>query len=394
MGKIYIDYTNGALGNKSVRYHGGGDFCRYILYEIENYVKDFRKYEVVLLWPYGSPIASLSDEEKNIREKFNYVEIKSLVDVNYHELDIIFLPLVDSWSVSHIGKIRSVHPKIKIYCILHGVRLLDICKYDKYDKYYYSGLKSISIILWGRRWIAGGLAMHKLKKNLPLADRVYTVSNNSMQQINKIAKVKYIKYFTRNIAKSHVSSSEKDKTGDKFILFVNSNRHEKNFLRSLIAYCRYIEMTNSTTKLYALGISDILKKNIQKIKSINIDIVHSKVIFLDYVETKKLNELYKNCEFLLYTSKSEGYGLPPLEAMNAGRPTVASSITSIPEVLGMAAYYVNPYSIDDIIKGIAFMDLKEHQELYVQKLNVLKKNLLTRGDFDIRLLVEELFTEI
>lgn len=56
---------------------------------------------------------------------------------------------------------------------------------------------------------------------------------------------------------------------------------------------------------------------------------------------EKLLTILSQYYFLLHPSKSEGYGLPLLDAMEKGRPVVASFITSVPEVLGTAGYYVN-----------------------------------------------------
>jgi glycosyltransferase involved in cell wall biosynthesis len=54
---------------------------------------------------------------------------------------------------------------------------------------------------------------------------------------------------------------------------------------------------------------------------------------------------YKNAAALVYPSKYEGFGIPPLEAMSFNCPVVCSAISSIPEVVGDAGEYFNP---DDI----------------------------------------------
>jgi glycosyltransferase involved in cell wall biosynthesis len=53
-----------------------------------------------------------------------------------------------------------------------------------------------------------------------------------------------------------------------------------------------------------------------------------------------------------YPSLYEGFGLPVLEAMARGIPTVASSTSSVPEVAGDAALGVNPRSVREIAKAI------------------------------------------
>ena len=113
---------------------------------------------------------------------------------------------------------------------------------------------------------------------------------------------------------------------------------------------------------------------------------------MGYVTTEELKECYANCRFLLYTTKSEGFGLPPLEAMCSGRPTVASSLSSVPEVLGMAAYYVDPYDISDIEKGIEYMDDKDNCNLYSNIIAEYTKAITKRGDEDIKIFVEEIMS--
>lgn len=49
--------------------------------------------------------------------------------------------------------------------------------------------------------------------------------------------------------------------------------------------------------------------------------------------------LYDNCDAFLFPSKAEGFGLPPLEAMHLGKPVFLSTLTSLPEIGGDAAFY-------------------------------------------------------
>jgi len=392
MKTFYIDYTGDSLGNSSVKFHGGGDFSRFIIWKLHNKIADKTNYQIVLLWPEGVNVDSLSEEEMKIRKTFKFIEINSIDNVKYCNGDVLFLPLLDCLSVKKIGFVKKTYPFVKVYGVLHGTRLLDVCKYDKYDKYYYTGIKSFLPYLWVRRWIAGWLSIYLMKQNLPLIDKLYTVSNSSMQKINSIANTKYLKFFYRTISEnlSNENRANEKFFNDRFILFINSNRYEKNFIRSLIAFCQYKEENHDNLKLYVLGANKILIENIKRIKDINYKLVEDYVVFLGYLDVDKLRALYCECEFLLYTSKSEGYGLPPMEVLEAGRPSVVSSITSVPEVLGMSAYYVNPFSINDIKEGIKYMSLKENQMKYVKMFPEMKKALIKRGTFDIEALIDEL----
>lgn len=60
------------------------------------------------------------------------------------------------------------------------------------------------------------------------------------------------------------------------------------------------------------------------------------VIFTGYVDDTDLVRLYQACAVFVFPSESEGFGLPPLEAMACGAPTLVNDATSLPEVVGNA----------------------------------------------------------
>lgn len=63
-----------------------------------------------------------------------------------------------------------------------------------------------------------------------------------------------------------------------------------------------------------------------------------------------LELLYRSCLFTAFPSITEGWGLPVGESLTHGRPSVASSASSIPEVGGSFVDYVDPWNIHDGIK--------------------------------------------
>jgi glycosyltransferase involved in cell wall biosynthesis len=65
-----------------------------------------------------------------------------------------------------------------------------------------------------------------------------------------------------------------------------------------------------------------------------------------------LVEYYNKASLFVFPSFFEGFGIPPIEAMACGCPCVVSNVASLPEVCGDAAYYVNPYDVEDIARGI------------------------------------------
>ncbi|QDV81477.1 glycosyltransferase family 4 protein [Stieleria magnilauensis] len=66
----------------------------------------------------------------------------------------------------------------------------------------------------------------------------------------------------------------------------------------------------------------------------------------------ELASLYSHAETLVYVSQFEGFGIPPLEAMQCDCPVIASNRSSIPEVVGQAAELVNPDDTESIADAI------------------------------------------
>jgi glycosyltransferase involved in cell wall biosynthesis len=71
-----------------------------------------------------------------------------------------------------------------------------------------------------------------------------------------------------------------------------------------------------------------------------------------YVTDAELRALYENASCFVYPSLYEGFGLPPLEAMSCGCPTVVSQAASLPEVCGNAVLYCDPLNPEDIARQI------------------------------------------
>lgn len=76
------------------------------------------------------------------------------------------------------------------------------------------------------------------------------------------------------------------------------------------------------------------------------------VVFTDYVADSDLPALLSGAQVFAYPSLFEGFGYPPIEAMACGAPVLTSNVTSLPEVCGNAAVYVEPESVDDIAEKL------------------------------------------
>lgn len=73
-----------------------------------------------------------------------------------------------------------------------------------------------------------------------------------------------------------------------------------------------------------------------------------RVIVRGRVEREELERWYRHASVFLFPSKVEGFGYPPLEAMQRGVPVVSSTCGSLPEVLGEGALYFNPDDLETL----------------------------------------------
>ena len=74
--------------------------------------------------------------------------------------------------------------------------------------------------------------------------------------------------------------------------------------------------------------------------------IADRVRFLEFLDDKDLPAMYNLAKAFVYPSIYEGFGLPPLEALACGTPTLVSDAASLPEVVGTAALMVAPTDID------------------------------------------------
>lgn len=85
---------------------------------------------------------------------------------------------------------------------------------------------------------------------------------------------------------------------------------------------------------------------------LNMGAVRDKLIITGFVKDKDLAAIYSGATGFVYPSLYEGFGLPPLEAMQCGVPVIVSDSSSIPEVVGDAGIYVAPKDVLGIKDGM------------------------------------------
>ena len=88
-------------------------------------------------------------------------------------------------------------------------------------------------------------------------------------------------------------------------------------------------------------------------RALDASLVRGRIARTGWVEPHELAALPRGADVLAYPSRYEGFGFPPLQAMRAGIPVVATAVGSLPEVLGDGALMVEPGDQDGLAGALA-----------------------------------------
>jgi glycosyltransferase involved in cell wall biosynthesis len=102
-----------------------------------------------------------------------------------------------------------------------------------------------------------------------------------------------------------------------------------------------------------------------------------KIISLGYLDDEDVNILYSNSLFFTFLSQYEGFGIPPLEAMQSGTPVICSNNSSLPEVVGDAAVMIDYNSEEQCIKAFEDFYFKEDLRNEYVKRGIERAKLFT-----------------
>jgi glycosyltransferase involved in cell wall biosynthesis len=110
--------------------------------------------------------------------------------------------------------------------------------------------------------------------------------------------------------------------------------------------------------------------------------------FAGYVRDDDLPLIYAAARALLYPSRYEGFGLPPVEAMACGTPVISSSRTSLPEVVGDAAFAIDPDHPGSLIEALYKVNVESARN------DMIAKGLKRAQDFSWESTAEKIAHEI
>jgi glycosyltransferase involved in cell wall biosynthesis len=147
-------------------------------------------------------------------------------------------------------------------------------------------------------------------------------------------------------ASSEPISALQDK---QFIMFVGRPLPHKN-LRRLIA--AFAQLHGKRKDLYLMIGGKIDASHADYVRYVQSLHIAEFVVFTDWISDGQLKWSMEHTQAYVWPSLSEGFGLPPLEAMLYGAPVVSSNATCMPEVLGNAAHYFDPHDVTAMADAI------------------------------------------
>lgn len=197
------------------------------------------------------------------------------------------------------------------------------------------------------------------------ADKIITVSQSSKNDIVDLYRVSEgkigvipsavsEKFFVMDRNNSRlIEVKEKYGLPYKFILYLGTVEPRKNIVGIIRAYNQLRKISHPELEKYKLVIAGASGWKQKKIfNEIKKSPYRQDIILAGYICDEDKPALYNLASLFVYPSFFEGFGFPPLEAMNCGVPVIVSNISSLPEVVGGAGIMVDPDKPDEIFQAM------------------------------------------
>ncbi len=201
------------------------------------------------------------------------------------------------------------------------------------------------------------------------ASVIATVSEYSKQDIVKTYKIPgdKITVVFNGCNESYVPVSQEQKKdtkqkyskGKEYFIFIGTLHPRKNIARLFRAFELFKKESGTDMKLLIVGTKMFMTKDIESAYSQS-DFKED-IIFTGRLNPEDLHMVLASAFAMTFVPLFEGFGIPMIEAMNCDVPVICSDTTSLPEVAGDAALFVNPFDVVEIKNKM--MIITENEEL-------------------------------
>lgn len=137
---------------------------------------------------------------------------------------------------------------------------------------------------------------------------------------------------------------------DRFVMYTGGIDHRKNLKGLIEAYALLSPDLRRRRQLAIVCSINEPQREVLRTVAVKCGLQRDELVLTGYVSEADLIALYNSCELFVFPSLHEGFGLPALEAMTCGAPTIGSNNSSIPEVIGY------PEALFDAADAVAIAD--------------------------------------
>ena len=162
--------------------------------------------------------------------------------------------------------------------------------------------------------------------------------------------------------------------GKPYFVFIGALSPRKNIVGMMKAFELFKKRTGNETRLLIVGKEMYGTAEMQQCKK-KLQFGRD-IMFTGRMSDAVINDILGSALALVFVPFFEGFGLPPVEAMQCDVPVIASNVTSVPEVTGDAALMVDPFNIHSIAD--AMINVQQSSEL---RFDLIKKGRVRKEFF-------------
>lgn len=265
--------------------------------------------------------------------------------------------------------------KIKAYNFIHD--LLPITNPEYFSKNleetknrFYNHIKSF--IYTSKNFVISQYTINEINKFFSNVKKENLILNYLASDTKKYFKIENL---DSNI-KNNVLSKYNIPLNKKYFLSLSSLNKRKNLAFLVESFVEFLEKNKNIDDLVLVlaGPSGwLMEEMFASIK--NTGKYKDKIILTGFVDDKDLNIVYNSACAFIFPSLAEGFGLPVLEALSCGVPTISSNSTSLPEVYGDSALSFNPTKKEELVDAMKkiYFDNNLRDQLIESSFNQIKK---------------------
>lgn len=152
-----------------------------------------------------------------------------------------------------------------------------------------------------------------------------------------------------------------------YFLYLGTLKPTKNIPHLIHSFALFLKRQSNKAPNYQLVIAGKKGWLFQEIFAV-VQTLHltKQVLFTDFVSEEEKYCLLANAQALVVPSLYEGFGIPVLEAMQAGTPVIASNISSLPEIVGNAGLLVDPTNTQELALALQSLTSPNTRKQYIK----------------------------